>query len=151
MKLELSKEKAMEIYKDSPPWLQEILNETFGKDSFKKKDFTDIKTFKDACEYLGIDKESIINSNDTPDEAAYKKIKIIVKAINQGWTPDWANSNQYKWWPYFNLSSGFGFSYANDSYAYTVTFVGSRLCFESEAKAKYAGTQFIDFYKQFLK
>lgn len=76
---------------------------------------------------------------------------MVAKAINKGWEPDWNNSNQYKWWPYFDLSSGFGFSYSDYGYGGTDTSAsGSRLCFESEDKSEYAATQFIEIYKQFL-
>ena len=100
---------------------------------------------------LGIENpENLFTENDTPDEIAYKKLKVVAKAINQGWVPDWDNKNQSKWWPWFNLSSGFGFSSSGYSCDLADACVGSHLCFESEAKSNYAATQFIDIYKQFL-
>lgn len=120
------------------------------KDSQKKKSFDEILTFEEACEVLDIDPDSAISDTDTTDEAAYKKLKVVSKAINQEWTPDWSNTNQKKWFPYFNLSSGFGFSGTDYNYVYTHAAVGSRLCFESEAKAKHAGTEFLQLYKEFL-
>ena len=48
------------------------------------------------------------------------------------------------------LSSGFGFSNSNYNYDNTNTNVSSHLCFESEEKAKYAGNQFLQLYKDFL-
>jgi hypothetical protein len=125
------------------------------KDSLKKKSFDEILTFEDACEVLDIDPDSVTSDQDTPDEAAYKKLKIVSKAINsinndKPWVPDWNNSNQYKWFPYFNLSSGFGFSATGCAYVHARTTVGSRLCFESEAKAKHAGTKFLQLYKELL-
>jgi hypothetical protein len=150
MELKIKKETAKEIYKESSNALKKILEETFGKDYFKNKTFDEIKTFEDACEVLDIDPDSVITDQDTTDEAAYKKLKIVAKALTQGWTPDWNNSNQYKWYPYFNLSSGFGFSAAHYDYVDASTTVGSRLCFESEEKAKYAGNQFLQLYKEFL-
>ena len=144
-------EKAKAIYPTSPAWFQKELANEFGAKAFEKRSFKDIKTFEDACEELGIENpESLFTENDTPDEIAYKKLKIVVKAINQGWVPDWDNKNQSKWWPWFNLSSGFGFSHSNYDYDYTHTAVGSRLCFASEAQSNYAASQFIDLYKQFL-
>jgi hypothetical protein len=152
MELKIKKETAKKIYADAPDSLKEILVETFGKDCFKTRKFNDIKTFDDACEELGLYQEDLLNigGNDTPDEEAYKKLKIIAKAINQGWIPDWNNSNQYKWYPYFNLSSGFGFSFTCYCCALTCSSVGSRLCFETEEKAAYAGKQFLSLYKDFL-
>jgi hypothetical protein len=129
---------------------QEAFNKTFSK-SFIKVEFTDIKTFRDACEAQNVNEEDILSANDAPDESAYKKLKVIIKAINNGWTPDWDNLGQKKWWPYFSLSSGFGFSITYDDCGGTDASVGSRLCFESEEKAKYAGIQFLSIYQQFLK
>lgn len=150
MELKIKKETAKEIYAESPNYLKKILEETFGKDCFKKKSSDKILTFEDACEVLDIDPNSVISDQDTSDEAAYKKLKVIVKSINQGWIPDWIDTNQKKWFPYFNLSSGFGFSGTDYDYAYAHASVGSLLCFESEAKAKHAGTRFLQLYKEYL-
>lgn len=148
--LTLKKTTARRLYPEAPEWFKKVLNESFGEDFFSERNYTDIKTFEDACNELGIDPDEVFNSNDLPDEVAYKKLKIVVKAINQGWSPDWDNSDQYKYWPYFKLSSGFGFSDSDYYYDNATTSVGSRLCFESEAKCTYAAKQFIDIYEQFL-
>jgi len=122
----------------------------------KKKDFREIKTFEDACIELNINPDSINNSVNvinrfTKPIIANYKLMIIAEAINQGWTPDWNNSNQRKYFPYFNLSSGFGFGDSGYYCVYSITSVGSRLCFETEEKSTYTGKQFIDIYKDYLK
>lgn len=153
MELKLEKKTAKKLYPESPEWFRKVLTETFGIECFKKKSFEDIKTFEDACEELGITNDShrpIFDEDEDPDEIAYKKLKVIVAAINQGWTPDWDNTDQRKWWPYLVLSSGFGFSYSYSYCDYSITIVGSRLCFETEAKSTYAAKQFIELYEQFL-
>jgi len=121
-----------------------------------KFDFKTIKTFEDACTKLALDPTQLPDVSMIPEEFrkpiinAYK-LMIIYKAINDGWVPDWNDSDQYKYYPYFRvLSSGFGFSYSGYFYTYATTIVGSRLCFESSEQAKYAGTQFTAEYKQFL-
>jgi hypothetical protein len=151
MKLELDQSTARKLFPDVPGWFQKVLTETFGEKAFKKKDFRDIKTFEDACEELGIDPDDVYHSDDTVDENSYKKLKVIVKAINQGWNPDWDNTDQKKWWSWFRLSSGFGFDGSGYDYGCTDTLVGSRLCFETKEKSDYAAQQFIDLYKSFLK
>lgn len=149
--VKINKETARRLYESVPDFFREQLEEAFGKEAFRKRDFREIKTFEDACESIGIAIDShtpIYDEEESPDEIAYKKLKIVIAAINQGWIPDWNNTDQKKWWPYFNLSSGFGFS--SFGYACTITFVGSRLCFESQEKATYAGQQFLELYKSFL-
>jgi hypothetical protein len=150
MSLKIEKETAKKLYESVPDFFKAQLEEAFGKEAFRKKHFTDIKSFDDACAALEIDPDAVCNDSDTADEAAYKKLKIVIAAINQGWIPDWNNSDQRKWWPWFNLSSGFGFSSAVYHYDLAISSVGSRLCFESSEKAEYAGTQFIELYKAFL-
>lgn len=109
-----------------------------------------VKSFNDACDRLGLDPNSILTAADTSDEAAYKKLKVIAKAINNGWEPDWDDTDQKKWWPWFRLSSGFGFGHSDFSYVSSNAGVGSRLCFESKEKCDYAATNFIGIYEDFL-
>jgi hypothetical protein len=87
-----------------------------------------------------------------PDEVAYKMIKEIVKTFNEGWVPDWSNSNEYKYYPWFRMGSpsGCGFSYNDYDYWYTYSIVGSRLCYKSADLAKHAGQLFESIYKDFL-
>lgn len=113
--------------------------------------FKSIETVEDALLVNGLSQSFIVRGDDeTMDEYAYRMLKEVVKAINMGWTPNWNDTNQRKYWPYFNLSSGFGFSGSLYSYDYTAATVGSRLCFESDEKSNYAATQFIELYKEFL-
>ena len=119
-------------------------------------DYKTIKTFEDACKKLDIDPTKLPETSEILEEfakpiiAAYK-LMIIYKAINDGWKPDWSNSDQYKYYPYFwVLSSGFGVSdtsYLCDS---TLTAVGSRLCTDTSQKAIYIGEQFAAEYKDYF-
>ncbi|MFN4248942.1 MAG: hypothetical protein ACK4EY_14540, partial [Flavipsychrobacter sp.] len=93
-----------------------------------------VKTFEDACAVLGIDADSIVASTDTKDEAAYKKLKVIVRALNEGWKPDYFNTSEAKYYPWFKMNvSGapLGFSFHDYGYDYATTDVGARLVFKS--------------------
>ena len=108
-----------------------------------------VKTFADACSVLGINQD-IFSVSDTKDERAYKMLKVIIKALNEGWKPNWED-NQAKWYPYFKYGcSGFGFSGSDYYYDCARTVIGSRLCFKSEKLTKYEGLQFIEIYKDYL-
>jgi hypothetical protein len=150
MSLTITKQIARKLYPESPDWFKKQLVDEFGEENLKQEDFENIKTFEDACKALSIKPNSVFNSNDLPDEVAYKKLKVIIKAINQGWIPEWNNSKQQKWFPWFNMSSGFGFS--DSCYYGTIarTSVGSRLCFETKEKSDFAAEQFFNLYKEFL-
>ena len=119
------------------------------------KDITKrVKTYADACAVLGIEpmNETVLAKlGFTKDEIAYRKLKTIAEALNEGWRPDWANSNEYKYWPWFvyNPASA-GFSYAYTSYAASNANVGSRLCYKTRELATYAGRQFEGLYNDFL-
>jgi hypothetical protein len=69
---------------------------------------------------------------------------IIAKAINGDWVPDWTDSSQWKYYPWFEMgsSSGVGFSYHDYVAWRTYSTVGSRLCFKSSDLAKHAGQLF---------
>ena len=116
----------------------------------KKFDYKSIKTYEDACNAKVVDKDNVIFETDSFDIICYKKLKHIISVINEGWVPDWNNFNQRKWWPWFRLSSGFGFGSSYYNFSGTITYVGSHLCFQSEEKSDYTATQFLDLYKGFL-
>jgi hypothetical protein len=120
--------------------------------------YTEIKTFQDACKSLSLDSKTIIPDfaffaeSDRQAMIDHAKLVIIAKAINGDWTPDWSNSNQYKYYPWFVMGSpaGVGFSYDGCDRWRTISGVGSRLCFESSEKAKYVAKQFFDLYKSYF-
>ena len=151
--LQIDKATAKRIYKTSPKWFQEILISTFGAECFSENITDRIKTIEDASEETGISIDDLNKAIGTPDEINYKKVKMVAKARNEGWSPDWGNGNEKKWFPIFKMpspSSGFGFDDSDCSYAVTYSTVGSRLCFKNEALSNYAAKQFIDLYKSFL-
>ena len=112
-----------------------------------------IKTFEEALQAQNV----IFKAPEgaTPDEIAYMKLKIITKALNEGWEPDWNNWSEWKYYPYFKMSDngaapGVGFSYYFYDFDLGYSTVGSRLCFKSRELAEYAATQFKDIYNDFF-
>lgn len=150
--LKIEKSTARKLYPEVPKWFQEVLSDNFGKDFFSKKITDRIKTFEDACNEAGVTTFDVFSTSDSPDEVAYKKLKLIIKVLNEGWEPNWNDSNEQKWWPYFEWSSGSGFDFSASNFAYDCAFtaVGSRLCFKTRELAQYAGSQFIEIYRDFL-
>lgn len=151
--LEVNKENAIKAYNDADDKTQALLVNLFGKKTFITDTTQLIKTFEDACEYLGIDAEDfkLSAAGDSPDEYAYKQLKIIVKALNGGEVMDYKDTSVYKYYPWFNSAgSCSGFSsydfFCDDDYST----VGARLCFKTSALAKYAGTQFLNIYNNFI-
>ena len=113
-----------------------------------------VKTFEDARKLTG--RPDVPDFSNLPTdmrkhfEAQYKMI-VIAEALNEGWIPDWDNYNEYKYYPWFEMSpSSFAFSdslcYFADAYAGS----GSRLCLKNKELSEYCGKQFIDLWKQFI-
>ncbi len=117
-----------------------------------------VTSFEGACEILGLNKNLFITitsndcaiDNDLKSIEAYTKLIIVARALNEGWEPNWQDSSERKWYPYFNLTSGFACSVTGCVWADTGTGAGSRLCFKTEELARYASTQFIELYKKYM-
>lgn len=132
---------------------------------YKEEDYEEItdrvKTYEDACKVLGVEPINEQNAKAQgfrSDEIARRKLETIAAALNEGWKPDWNNTDQYKYYPYFYIqenakgkgSAGLSCAATNDAAAYTLAFIGSRLCFYALRLARYAGNQFTDLYEQIL-
>ena len=113
-----------------------------------------ILTFEDVLKELEINPANFLLGLEdlSPNEVAYRRLKLIIKAFNEGWEPDWTNSNEYKYFTRFVMdsSSGAGSSYYVFGYWRTSSGAGSRLCFKSSDLAVHVGKLFIDDFKQFL-
>ena len=153
------------------------------------KDITEhIKTFEDACTELGNEHpfvksyEKYVNiASDKEDEEAdiiaYLKLRIIVAALNEGWTPKFTEDER-RWYPWHYLwieselaeksddwkadrhlimigdkyqseYAGLAYAYSDYSPSNADTFIGSRLCLKSEVLATYCGKQFISLWADF--
>lgn len=155
--LQMSEDTARKMYPTASAEMKEVLQETFGKDFFSQKITDRVKTWEDACKIKGINPEylpyPVATNGDERAANAFFKMNIIREVLNEGWTPDWNNSNEYKYYPWFKMGSsggGGGFSYHYCDYGRTLTCVGARLVFKSQALAVYAGNQFVEIYKDFM-
>lgn len=150
-----------------------------------------VKTLEDAIAVLGEDHtlvrqyhlyEQQMNGNekDMRDLTAFLKLRIITAALNQGWAPDWTNSDEWKYYPWFCLYTEdeyndldaddkerccrvVGRSYGNagaggglvcadagSASSYSNSGSGSRLAFKTRELALYAGKQFVDLWCDFV-
>lgn len=115
-----------------------------------------IKTFEGACKALKIDpKKALPIVTGVPEKhqeaiVAHAKLIIIAEALNDGWKPNWKNSNEYKYYPWFYMNSGSGLAFGVCDADYSNSSVGSRLCFKSSELAEYAGKTFKKLYEQYF-
>lgn len=153
--LQISEEKALELYKDGSDELKAILEESFGKDFFGRKVTDRIKTYEDACAEMGIqpvDESLFIRLGLTKHDIAYLKLVTIISALNEGWVSDISKKTESRWHPYFrhNVSlNSFVFS-GSFGPAYSLPGGGFRFCLKSEELSDYCGQQFLDLWKEFL-
>lgn len=136
-----------------------------------------VKTFRDACREVCIDPSVyfIKCENEPADVIAYMKLRVICKALNEGWTPRFVEG-EWRYFPYFHICSeeenirlseeeksrvvyrSGNYAYANGGVSYAhaysdsasvVASFGSRLAFKTKELAEYAGKQFIDLWADF--
>ena len=140
----------------------------------KPKDIMErIKTFEDALNELGRNHPLVCQYNNIDDVdsdlSAYLKLRIIVAALNEGWTPKFTE-DEYRYYPWFFLytkdeyeklsdkeksravlfgGGAHGGPYAGFACAdsrvvpsYSSASIGSRLCLKSDTLAVYCGEQF---------
>ena len=139
-----------------------------------------IKTFEDACREIGIDAEAWnrdkISLGLEPDVLAFLKLRIIVKALNEGWEPRFTE-DECRYYPWFILYTGEEYNkldeeeksrvvYRSSNYAgalggvscagaaydssFTVASIGVRLAFKTSELAAYCGRQFLDIWADFV-
>jgi hypothetical protein len=140
----LPKEKQEEFLKK----LDLLLNETL----VTSYEFRNIKTYDDACKILPVSKNDIVFDCDPDYVVALKQLRHIIKVINQGWTPNWKDNSQPKYYNWFNMASGGAFDcvHSNCGFSYVNATVGSRLFFENREKAEYCAKQFPSLLKTYL-
>ena len=126
-----------------------------------------VKSYADACKVLGIepmDEDSMKAQGFRPDEIARRQLETITEALNEGWKPNWADTDEYKFYPWFYIevnevqtegavigaSAGLSCACTYAAATSTRANVGSRLCFHDSDTARYAGRTFTDLYEQFL-
>ena len=130
--------------------LREFIN-NFGK---KKPIIERCTSIRAAFEIEGIDYadwlQNCRNNGDQADEIAYKEIKTFARVLNEGWEPDYRNSDEGKYYPYFDMSSGFSFNYGF-YYSSTNSYTAARHVFKTDALARFAGCTILETYKRFYK
>lgn len=139
-----------------------------------------IKTFEDACHEIGIDAEAWnrdkISLGLEPDVLAFLKLRIIVKALNEGWEPRFTE-DECRYYPWFilytgeeynkldeeeksrvvyrsnldaNALGGVSYAYASLDSSFASAVVGVRLAFKTSELAAYCGRQFLDIWADFV-
>lgn len=154
--LTIEKQTALAAYAGADKPGKKLLENLFGEKLFCGKITDRVKTFEDALAIVqpGDNVKTLLSYNGVDAHmlgaVALAKLSIIREALNEGWQPDWSNSSEYKYYPWFAFKAGVGFSHTDYGGVCSGSTVGSRLCFKSSELAMYAGAQFEAIYNDFL-
>lgn len=96
---------------------------------------------------------SDINPKHVKTLIALNRLFTIADAWNKkdGFVPDFSDSEQDKWFPWFSFSKGaskFMYVKAGTTPTFAYGGIGSRLCFKTPERAKQFGKQFEDLYNK---
>lgn len=152
MELTVDKKSALKAWIEADTKGKRLLENLYGKEVFENQSIIDrIKTFEDALEETGrpdVPDFSCLPSDMRKHFEALYKMEVITEALNEGWMPNWDNSNECKYYPWFVMSpSSFAFHDSLYDFSLASAGSGSRLKFKTSELAKYAGKQFVDIWK----
>lgn len=109
--LNIEKEKAINAYQQGSEEQKKVLEQLFGKETFRPKMVTDrIKTFNDALKELGpnhilVKEYNVVKNNKTTyNTKLYSQLCVITAALNEGWRPKFVEGEK-RYFPYFRLYS----------------------------------------------
>lgn len=155
--LQIKQDSLLVAFRNAGKEGKQVLSDLFGKQVALYDNITDrVKSFEDACQVLGIstnvpEVKGLPRKHQKAIIANYKLI-VIAEALNEGWKPNWQDSDEYKYYPWFDMSNpaGVGCSSANNTASYTLASFGSRLCLKNRELAIYFGQTFTDLFNDSL-
>lgn len=155
--LQIKQDSLLVAFRNAGKEGKQVLSDLFGKQVALYDNITDrVKSFEDACQVLGIstnvpEVKGLPRKHQKAIIANYKLI-IIAEALNEGWKPNWQDSDEYKYYPWFDMSNPAGVGYSSTYYAasYTDANFGSRLCLKNRELAIYFGQTFTDLFNDSL-
>lgn len=155
--LQIKQDSLLAAFRNAGKEGKQVLSDLFGKQVALYDNITDrVKSFEDACQVLGIstnvpEVKGLPRKHQKAIIANYKLI-VIAEALNEGWKPNWQDSDEYKYYPWFDMSNPAGVGYSNAHHAASGTSagVGSRLCLKNRELAIYFGQTFTDLFNDSL-
>lgn len=155
--LQIKQDSLLVAFRNAGKEGKQVLSDLFGKQVALYDNITDrVKSFEDACQVLGIstnvpEVKGLPRKHQKAIIANYKLI-VIAEALNEGWKPNWQDSDEYKYYPWFDMSNpaGVGYSNTRNAASHTSANVGSRLCLKNRELAIYFGQTFTDLFNDSL-
>lgn len=142
-------DKAIEAYNKADSSTKQIIAELVGKENVLQLDVEE--RFKELCKKINVNYDEEYSADRlkyfTADEIAYRKMKHICLAYNEGVVLDFNDANQRKYYPWFKYVAGRGLSLYVVSFDGVYTTVTARLTFKSEAVCRQAVADFFPIYE----
>lgn len=138
----LSKELAVKMYNGEDEQMKQFALENYPELGFKITDR--IKCMQDVYTTLGVCEPT----HSKPKVKAFEDLLLLVECLNEGTVLDFNNTNEAKWYPYWDMRGElwFHYSYYNCNFSY----VPAHLCFKNEALCSHAVKYFYDTYKAYM-
>ncbi len=177
MEITINEKNAQAAYDAADEQGKKMLTALFGT-AFQPADNRPItervKSYEDACKVLGVEPQTY--DDEEVDIAAFKKLRTIAKALNEGWLPQFTRG-EFRYYPWFefygkdkivNMSEeekrriaarsycstftrgGVGCVYTYNDSSDTYAHYGSRLALKSSTLAQYMGEQFIVIWADYI-
>lgn len=155
--LQIKQDSLLAAFRNAGKEGKQVLSDLFGKQVALYDNITDrVKSFEDACQVLGIstnvpEVKGLPRKHQKAIIANYKLI-VIAEALNEGWKPNWQDSDEYKYYPWFDMSNpaGVGCSHTHSTASSAAASIGSRLCLKNRELAIYFGQTFTDLFNDSL-
>lgn len=114
-----------------------------------------IKTWEDVLKEKGLDEDEVLTHKNPKTKKqkfqnACDKLQLIHEVLNEGWIPDFNNTNQYKYYPWFKKVGG---RWVYDCYCYCGDYgaiVGFGFYLKNSELSIYSGNQFLDIWVDYL-
>ena len=144
--VELTDSEVNEMFDASDEKQTKVLNKYFDR---PKSIMDKVKSFEDACDILGIYAKDITKLDIPKHLLAQMKIEIVVEALNEGWEPDFSNHNQYKYFPWFEVTSESVFRFYVCSCDCSFIGFSSALYYKSSTLAEHGAKIAYNEYKEY--
>ena len=143
-------------YEEAEEKTKELLKKYF-KIKFLKKITDDIKNWKDVLRYSGKKESDILpwknpKNKQQVSQNAFAKIQVISEVLNEGWSPNFKDLREYKYYPWFEYKDSLGgFGFHSSDYGSSSCSMGFVCYFKTTELSNYAGNQFLNIYKDYLE
>lgn len=142
-------------HKEASNEIKTLIEKNF-KNSFEKDNINKLETsYSNICKklktkVLTIKDFSFLPKDQREKALNYHRIKNIELYFNDNWKPNYQNSNEYKYFPWFNLNASDGLVGFGDSYYHVVNSGGVVAVFKSKEISDHVGKTFWNFYQKLI-